>query len=138
MRLSCTAPCFPRCHEQAAAVLLNAKSGSELGLNCETHLKPLIKARDSDYDRAPLPEFQPATYPKLSSDEYEFEFLIRTGVYITLRQVSSGKVKEFYLAGRGASQLPALENHMNSLTDDLCSQWFNVREKKGKTAKKEQ
>ena len=73
-------------------------------------------------------------YPKLSSDEYNSTLRdVQGGIQIDLTQVSSGKVKTFFLAGEHSAL--GLIDHMNSLTDDLCSQWFNERVKKGKTAK---
>lgn len=50
---------------------------------------------------------------------------------ITLRQAATGKVKTFFLAG--GQSISNLQNHMDSLTDSLCEQWFNERApKKGK------
>lgn len=73
---------------------------------------------------------------KLSTDEYTWQIQTTgAGAFITLRQTSTGKTKEFFMAGCGVEALSAIENHLNSLTDDLCSQWFNERVKKGKAAK---
>lgn len=135
MNLLCTAPCLPHCHEPAAHTLTNAKSGAVLGMNCEHHLDRLNK---DDYGRTPLPTWEAATYPKLSSDEYTYGVMIRGGMHITLRQTSTGKTKEFFMAGCGVEALTSIENHLNSLTDDLCSQWFNERVKKGKAAKEKE
>ena len=135
MRLLCTAPCQPHCTNEAAHTLVNAKSRAFLGMNCLEHLGRLNK---DDYDRVELPAIAPATYPKLSSDEYAWSFMVRGGVHMYLTQTSTGKVKAFYQAGHDISSLTALENHMNSLTDDLCSQWFNERVKKGKQAKEKE
>ena len=77
-------------------------------------------------------------YPKLSGDGYHFFIEEVTGRRvddqpgITIRLCQEGtppKVKTFFQAG---GDLLRLVSHMNSLTDDLCSQWFNVREKKTK------
>lgn len=70
---------------------------------------------------------------KLSSDEYSYviEDDVRGGVTITLTQTSTGKTKLFYQVVGG----PGLLQHMDSLTDDLCSQWFNERPKKEKKVK---
>lgn len=74
------------------------------------------------------------TYPCLHSAEYAYDIASDArGHTITLKQVSTGKVKQFFLAGE--RHVPNLVDHMNSLTDDLCSQWFNVREKKPKKEK---
>lgn len=77
-------------------------------------------------------------YPKLSGDGYHFFIEEVTGRRagdqpgITIRLCQKGtppKVKTFFQAG---GDLLRIVSHMNSLTDDLCSQWFNVREKKTK------
>ena len=74
--------------------------------------------------------------PKLSSDEYNYSVALSNGgAHITLNQASSGKQKVFFVAGNFDSE-SSLVNHMNSLTDDLCSQWFANREHK-KNKKKE-
>ena len=134
MKLICTAPCSPACGSEATGVLLNSKSRALLGYNCAQHFRALNK---DDYALEPLPAFAEAKYPKLSSDEYEFSFMVRGGVYTYLKQVSTGKVKTFYQVAHDIDSLPALRDHMNSLTDDLCSQWFNEREKKVKKPKAE-
>ena len=84
----------------------------------------------------PTPKLKSVVLPKLSSDEYNYSVaLLDNGATITLNQVSSGKKKVFFLAGVRDSELPLI-NHMNSLTDDLCGQWFNQRDhKKNKKAK---
>lgn len=79
---------------------------------------------------------------KLSSDEYTYvihrDALHNTpGVTIVLTQVSSAKQKKFFLAGK-RENVDGLFNHMNSLTDDLCSQWFNERQPKKKEKKNAQ
>lgn len=50
----CTAPCFPPCTRQATFKLLNMKSRSVLGENCDEHLRPLLGGPNQDYDKAPL------------------------------------------------------------------------------------
>jgi len=66
---------------------------------------------------------------KLSSAEYEFDVTRHStgGLTIVLTQVSSGKTKVFKQAV-GHSQ--SLYEHMCSLTDTLCEQWFNVVKRK--------
>lgn len=55
--IPCTAPCIPPCCSAATFTLLNMKSRSVLGFNCDQHLQPLIKkGGDSDYDKAALPD----------------------------------------------------------------------------------
>jgi DNA gyrase/topoisomerase IV subunit B len=81
-------------------------------------------------------------YPKLSTDEYTYQIMHNTGrregdkpgAHIVLAK-KSGETKRFWQAGHAVPL--SLINHMNSLTDDLCAQWFNVREKKGKNVKSE-
>lgn len=73
--------------------------------------------------------------PKLSSDEYSFSIEpVEGGAVIVLQQVSTSKTKRFFLAG-AHHDTSGLTSHMNSLTDDLCSQFFNEREKKVKAKK---
>jgi hypothetical protein len=74
---------------------------------------------------------------KLSSAEFDFSFIKADGgVDVALLQVSTGKTKNFFIAGTFTQEgLGDLNNHMNSLTDDLCSQWFNVRVVKKKEKK---
>ena len=50
----CTAPCVPPCTRQATFKLLNMKSRSVLGENCDEHLRPLLGGPNQDYDKAPL------------------------------------------------------------------------------------
>lgn len=63
------------------------------------------------------------------------------GLKIHLSQLSSGKVHTFFLAGgHSHAQISA---HMNSLTDDLCGDWFREamskeEQKAFKLAKKEE
>jgi hypothetical protein len=75
---------------------------------------------------------------KLSTDEYQYwvtHSLREDGgpkFVITLIQKSTGKEKEFI---QHHGDVDGIMNHMASLTDDLCSQWFNVREPKKKEKK---
>lgn len=69
---------------------------------------------------------------KLSSEEYQFKIVCAsefTGVVIELLQVNTGKVKHFRQAVGSAD---SLYNHMCSLTDSQCEQWFNAGERKKK------
>jgi hypothetical protein len=51
----CTAPCEPPCQNLATFKLLNFRSRSFLGENCDLHLSTLLsKAYNGDYDKAPL------------------------------------------------------------------------------------
>lgn len=44
---------------------------------------------------------------------------------ITITQLQTGKVKEFYLRhSSGIGYVESLTNFMNSMTDDLCAAWF--------------
>lgn len=54
-KLTCTAPCSPPCTREATFTLINARSRVPLGVNCDEHIKPLMRARDPDYDKEPLP-----------------------------------------------------------------------------------
>lgn len=76
-------------------------------------------------------------YPKLTSGEFTFSVENNgTSTQILLNQTSTGKVKTFYLAGlKTHMELMRISNHMNSLTDDLCSQWF-AEKNHGKKEKK--
>lgn len=50
---------------------------------------------------------------------------------ITLTELATGKNKTFHLRhGKGPDYAERLAHHMDSLTDDLCSSWFNQRERK--------
>lgn len=72
--------------------------------------------------------------PCLHSEAYTFKIeQLWVECTITLTQVATGKTKVFFLA-RG--NVERLTDHMNSLTDDLCSQWFNERPPKVKKEKK--
>ena len=135
MKVLCTAPCFPACQNEANGTLLNAKSKAVLGWNCTDHFRRLVK---DDYELAPMPEHPKITYEKLSSDEFMFAFRPKLdGIETVLTQVSTGKTKVFFNAGHTLTVIGGLLNHMNSLTDDLCAQWFNVREKPAKKKPKE-
>ena len=79
---------------------------------------------------------------KLSSDEYTYVIVRDSlngtpGVTVVLTQESTSKQKKFFLAGEWKTA-DGLFNHMNSLTDDLCSQWFNERQPKKKEKKNAQ
>lgn len=75
-----------------------------------------------------LPPPEPYEVPKLSSGDYSFAFNeVENGVEIVLTQVTTGKTKKFFQAGK--RQVWCLRNHMNSLTDDLCGQWFVERKR---------
>lgn len=72
---------------------------------------------------------------KHSSDEYQYKiFRVERGVTIVLVQQSSQKQKHFFLAGSW-QHVDGLFKHMDSLTDDLCGQWFNERVPKKKEKK---
>lgn len=62
---------------------------------------------------------------KLSSNAYEFDVTRHStgGFTVTVFQVATGKTKVFKLASGRAN---SLFEHMLSLTDTLCEQWFNV------------
>lgn len=50
---------------------------------------------------------------------------------ITLTELATGRVKLFHLRhSKGPEYAESLTRHMNSLTDDLCSSWFNQRDRK--------
>ena len=55
-KYTCTAPCTPPCTSEATSKLLNMKSRTFLGVNCDEHLEPLLKLKNGerDYDKAPL------------------------------------------------------------------------------------
>lgn len=52
------------------------------------------------------------------------------GIEINLVELETGKVKVFFIAGN--KNPDRVLQHMNSLTDDLCSSWFSQRERKKK------
>lgn len=73
-------------------------------------------------------------YPRLH-DPGQYTFVVydntaltregdKGGFIIILRQEHTGKTKQFFQA---VGSIENLISHMNSLTDDLCSQWFNER-----------
>lgn len=76
---------------------------------------------------------------KLSSNAYKFDLTLHGagGVTITLTQVETGKTKVFWQAG--ARDIDGAYNHMCSLTDSQCEQWFNTgdRKKKSKDTKEQ-
>ena len=67
------------------------------------------------------------------STEYDFDVTPHnvSGITITLRQLSTGKVKVFYVA---VGYINKLHEHMRSLTDSQCEQWFTAGERKKKKA----
>jgi hypothetical protein len=67
--------------------------------------------------------------------EYDYTIVQDVEGYptITLTQLSTGKVKVFPL--RCTKHTSGLHRHMCSLTDDLCSSWFNERVRKPKKEK---
>lgn len=72
--------------------------------------------------------------PCLHSEAYTFTVeQLLAECTITLTQVATGKTKVFFLARANKDNVI---DHMNSLTDDLCSQWFNERQPKAKKEKK--
>jgi len=73
------------------------------------------------------------SYPRLHTEAYSFSIEHGEGTTITLTQTATGKTKVFFLAG--VRPVEPLTDHLNSLTDDLCSQWFNERERKPKKEK---
>lgn len=66
---------------------------------------------------------------KLTSAAYEFDVTKHStgGFTIVLTQVATGATKIFKQAGGGNGE--SLFNHMLSLTDSQCEQWFNVAKK---------
>lgn len=69
---------------------------------------------------------------KLSSNEYDFSVSnAECGLTVILTQVSSGKTKQFNLA---VGNTEAVSDHMCSLTDSQCEQWFTAGERKKKKA----
>ena len=63
------------------------------------------------------------------STEYEFDVTRHSvgGITITLTQVETGKVKVFRQA---MGNVDRLYDHMCSLTDSQCEQWFNAGDRK--------
>lgn len=69
---------------------------------------------------------------KHSSDAFTIDYhQDEKGVTTVLTKVETGEVKTFFKAG---GSLNGTIDHMNSLTDELCDQWF-AQKKKGKKAK---
>ena len=51
----CTAPCIPRCNNEATHELFTKSSGAYLGCNCEAHIDSALKINDGkDYSAKPL------------------------------------------------------------------------------------
>lgn len=66
-------------------------------------------------------------------EQHDFTITMDEEGYPTIKlvELATGKVKEFHLRhNKGADYVESLTRHMNSLTDDLCSSWFNQRERK--------
>lgn len=66
-------------------------------------------------------------------EQHDFTIVLDGEGYptITLTELATGKVKVFPLrCVKGPGCIGGLTSHMNSLTDDLCSSWFNQRERK--------
>jgi dihydrofolate reductase len=69
---------------------------------------------------------------KHSSDAFQFHSVQDgKGITTTLTKVETGETKVFFKAD---GSLAGITNHMNSLTDELCDQWF-AQKKKGKKGK---
>ena len=69
---------------------------------------------------------------KLSSNEYHFSVSnTECGLSVILTQISSGKTKQFSFAVGNAK---ALSDHMSTLTESQCEQWFAAGERKKKKA----
>ena len=72
---------------------------------------------------------------KLSTADYTFavcESIRPDGgqmVTITLTQTATEKIKVFVIHN---GNVESLTNHMNSLSDDLCAQWFSEKSPKKK------
>jgi hypothetical protein len=67
--------------------------------------------------------------------QYDYTMLqTEEGTRIGLHELATGKTKTFWIGY--PIDLDRLANHMDSLTDDLCSSWFREREKKPKKEKK--
>lgn len=104
-------------------------------LSIESSDDPNFVVECVSQDRVFVSNTKVPVYPRLfDSAKYEFQIMENTdgtaGYIVSLRQVETGKVKNFVLSGERSPV--RLISHMNSLTDDLCSQWFNEREKKPK------
>lgn len=69
----------------------------------------------------------------MEQHDYKIELDAEGYPTITLTELATGKVKLFPLRhAKGSEYAKSLARHMNSLTDDLCSSWFNQRERKKK------
>jgi hypothetical protein len=66
---------------------------------------------------------------KLSSTDYDFDVVEQGGFVITLTQTQTGATKVFKLA---TGNRQSLVQHMNTLTDSQCEQWFNATKKSKK------
>lgn len=89
-----------------------------------------------DWKPVVLPPATPYENLKLSSDNYSYVLSQdEKGTTIVLSEASSGKSKTFFLAGEHT--LWVLLNHMHSLTDELCEQWFKERDHGKKKKKKD-
>jgi hypothetical protein len=69
---------------------------------------------------------------KLSSADYDFTVVAQSGIHVTLTQVATGAVKTFFLA---SGRVESVSQHMNSLTDSQCEQWFSARKQVKKEKK---
>lgn len=95
-----------------------------------------MPCREPGWKNNPLPPVEPFENPKLSSANYSYTLSQdEKGTTIVLMETSSGKNKTFFLAGEHS--LWVLLNHMNSLTDELCEQWFKERDHGKKKKKKD-
>ena len=75
----------------------------------------------------------------MNSANYKYtlnEAIERSGYEIILTEVASGKTQQFYIADPKV-KIEHLRQHMDSLTDDLCSSWFNKKGGKPKKGKKD-
>ena len=67
----------------------------------------------------------------MEQHDYKIELDAEGYPTITLTELATGKVKLFPLrCSKGPEYAKSLARHMDSLTDDLCSSWFNQRERK--------
>lgn len=68
-------------------------------------------------------------------EQHDFTITMDEEGYPTIKlvELATGKVKLFPMrCAKGQGYVDSLTRHMNSLTDDLCSSWFNQRERKKK------
>lgn len=67
----------------------------------------------------------------MEQHDYKIELDAEGYPTITLTELATGKTKLFHLRhAKGPEYAERLAGHMDSLTDDLCSSWFNQRERK--------